>query len=44
MVSNIPKSTVVKARVFRNKDWFAVSKDGKNTVGFVSAKFLKAKF
>lgn len=44
IVSSIPKGTVVKAKASGTKDWFAVSKDGKNTVGFVSAKFLKAKF
>lgn len=44
IVASIPKGTVVKAKASGTKDWLAVSKDGKNTVGYVSAQFLKAKF
>lgn len=43
VIASIPKGTVVKAKASGTKDWLAVSKDGKNTYGYVSAQYLKAK-
>lgn len=43
VIASLPKGATVKAKASGIKDWLAVSKDGKNTYGYVSAQYMKAK-
>ena len=43
IVATLPKGSVIKAKASGVKGWLAVSKDGKNTLGYVSQTYLKPK-
>lgn len=38
---SLPKGSTIKGKASGVKGWFAVSKDGVNTLGYVSSDFLK---
>lgn len=43
IIDKLPKGSVVKAKASGTKGWFAVSKDGVNTLGYASQDYLKYK-
>ncbi len=43
IVAKLAKGATVKAKASGTKGWFAVSKDGVNTLGYASADYLKYK-
>lgn len=43
IIDKLPKGSTIKAKASGTKGWFAVSKDGVNTLGYASQDYLKYK-
>ena len=42
VIGSLKKGSVIKGKASGTKDWFAVSRDGKTTIGYVASEYLKA--